>query len=247
MFKDLTAMTSVATTSTKSPSTLRSDIRQVLDRMQIRYRETRTGFDCIHMPSIDLSSFPVEQQTRHRKQGSSGSDEKTSTISRRITKRPSKLSFRVRGKDREKEKEKEGGTITEKDKDLPSRPSGATTLTATPSSESSSFFNVTSHHNNPAADTNTRSETESTAATVQASEDVPTPVPSSPPSVSKTLPPIPRDYAGSPPPQHAMYHTGEIDEDVFESIGANKLAVRFEINIVKVGILFGCFTGEHLD
>jgi hypothetical protein len=231
------ATISVATTSTKNPSALRNDIRQVLDRMQIRYRETRTGFDCIHMPSIDLSSFPVEQQTRHRKQGSSGSDEKTSTISRRVTKRPSKLSFRVRGKDREKEKEKEGGTSAEKEKDLPSRPSGATTLTATPSSESSSFFNVTSH--NPAADTTPRSETDSAAATVQASEDVLTPVPSSPMSVSKTLPPIPRDYAGSPAPQHAMYHTGEIDEDVFESIGANKLAVRFEINIVKVGILFG--------
>lgn len=237
---DLTIMTvSVATTSTKSPSALKSDIRQVLDRMQIRYRETRTGFDCIHMPSIDLSSFPVEQQTRHRKQGSSGSDEKTSTISRRVAKRPSKLSFRVRGKDREKEKEKEGGTTAEKEKDLPSRPSGATTLTATPSSESSSFFNVISH-NNPAADTNTRSETDSATATVQTSEDVPTPVPASPPSASKTLPPIPRDYAGSPAPPHAVYHTGEVDEDVFESIGANRLAVRFEINVVKVSILLGC-------
>ena len=235
------AVISVATTSTKSPSTLKSDIRQVLDRMQIRYRETRSGFDCIHTPSIDLSSFPVEQQTRHRKQGSSGSDEKTSTISRRVTKRPSKLSFRVRGKDREKEKEREGGTIAEKEKDLPSRPSGATTLTATPSSESSSFFNVISH-NNPTADTHARSETDSTAATVQGPEDVPTPVQSSPPSASKTLPPIPRDYAGSPPPQHAMYRTGEINEDIFESIGANRLAVRFEINIVKVSILFDWFT-----
>jgi len=191
------------------------------------------------MPSIDLSSFPVEQQTRHKKQGSSGSDEKTSTISRRVTKRPSKLSFRVRGKDREKEKEKEGGTPAEKDKDLPSRPSGATTLTATPSSESSSFFNVISN-NNLTADTHPRSETDSTTATVQASEDVPTPIAPSPPSASKTLPPIPRDYAGSPPPQHAMYHTGEIDEDVFESIGASRLAVRFEINIVKVSIPFCC-------
>ena len=210
----------------------------MLDRMQVRYRETRTGFDCIHMPSIDLSSFPAEQQTRHRKQGSSGSDEKASTISRRVTKRPSKLSFRMRGRDREKEKEK-GGTPVEKDKDLPGRPSGATTLTVTPSSESSSFFNVISH-NNPTADKNPRSETESTSVTVQAPEDVPTPVPSSPPSVSKTLPPIPRDYAGSPAPQHAMYHTGELDEDVFESIGANKLAVRFEINVVKVGIHSCC-------
>ena len=195
------------------------------------------------MPSIDLSSFPVEQQTRHRKQGSSGSDEKTSTISRRVTKRPSKLSFRVRGRDREKDKDKEGRISTEKEKDLPSRPFGAATLDATPSSESSSFFNVTSH-NYPSADTNARSETDGTSITVQAPDDTPTPVQSSPPSVSKTLPPIPRDYAGSPTPAHAMYHTGEIDEDVFESIGANKLAVRFEINVVKVGILFGCLAGK---
>jgi len=34
-----------------------------------------------------------------------------------------------------------------------------------------------------------------------------------------------------------MHHTGELDEDVFESIGANRLAVRFEINVVKVPIL----------
>ena len=133
----------------------------------------------------------------------------------------------------------------EKEKDLPGRPSGATTLTVTPSSESSSFFNVISH-NNPTADKHPRSETESTSGAMQAPEDVPTPIPSSPPSISKTLPPIPRDYAGSPTPQHAMYHTGELDEDVFESIGANRLAVRFEINVVKVGIL-SCCTGVVID
>jgi len=43
-----------------------------------------------------------------------------------------------------------------------------------------------------------------------------------------------------------MYHTGELDEDVFESIGANKLAVRFEINVVKVGTLSCCIVASVL-
>jgi hypothetical protein len=47
----------VATTSTKSPPVVKADIRRVLDRMQVLYRVTKTGFDCIHVPSIDLSSI----------------------------------------------------------------------------------------------------------------------------------------------------------------------------------------------
>jgi len=48
---------SVATTSTKPPAVLKTDIRRVLDRMTVQYRETQTGFDCIHLPSIDISSL----------------------------------------------------------------------------------------------------------------------------------------------------------------------------------------------
>jgi hypothetical protein len=45
---------SVATMSTKTPAVLKADIRRVLDRMQVQYRETKTGFDCIHLPVIDI-------------------------------------------------------------------------------------------------------------------------------------------------------------------------------------------------
>jgi hypothetical protein len=53
------------------------------------------------------------------------------------------------------------------------------------------------------------------------------------------LPPIPRDYATHPPAQiPPVPHVGAVEEDVFESIGANKLAVRFEINVVKVSFIY---------
>jgi hypothetical protein len=39
---------SVATTSSKPPAVLKADIRRVLDRIQVQYKETKTGFDCIH-------------------------------------------------------------------------------------------------------------------------------------------------------------------------------------------------------
>jgi len=134
------------------------------------------------------------------------------------------LSFKMRNRD----KDREG--MGDKEKELPSRPSGATTLTATPSSGSSSFFNVSSNTHTVLADTQ-RSETDtSTAAAAPPGEDS-----SSPLTTAKTLPPIPRDYATSPQTQVSPgLLMGEVEEDVFESIGANKLAVRFEINVVKV-------------
>jgi len=61
--------------------------------MRPRCRVAQTRFDCIHMPSINLPSFPAEQQTRLREQGSPGLDEQMTVISRRVTRRPLKLSF----------------------------------------------------------------------------------------------------------------------------------------------------------
>jgi hypothetical protein len=54
---------SVATTSTKSPAVLKTDMRCVPDRMQVQYRETKTGFDCIHLPSINISSLQDPHRT----------------------------------------------------------------------------------------------------------------------------------------------------------------------------------------
>lgn len=198
---------------------IKQDIRTVLDRMQVQYRETKTGFECIHMPSIDVNSVidpaPPTMHRGHRKQGSTGSNE-TEGTRKSIARKSSKLSFGKKNRDREADRDG-------KDKELPSRPSGGTILSMTPSSASSSFFHVTSH----------AQPTDST--TSDAPEVVPDDgVPRSPsPAASKILPPIPRDYV--PQSQAPMpFPTGQVDQAVFESIGANSLSVRFEINIVKV-------------
>ncbi|KAI0922430.1 hypothetical protein AcV7_005966 [Taiwanofungus camphoratus] len=214
---------SVATTSTKPPAVIKTDIKRVLDRMQVQYRETRTGFECIHMPSIDMSSVqaPPPSERRHRKRGSAGSNE-TDTTRRSIVRKTSKLSFGTKGN---KDKDQ-----TAKDKDLPSRPSGGTILSATASSASSSFFHVSSNAHTATGDA-ARSDTLE-APLVQPEEP---PMRSQSPTKGKILPPIPRDFAASP--QSAQSHPppkGEVDPDVFETMGANSLAVRFEINIVKV-------------
>ena len=193
--------------------------------MQVQYRETKTGFECIHLPSIDINSVvdpaPTPTHRGHRKQGSIGSNE-TEGTRKSIARKSSKLSFGK--KSREREKDREG-----KDKELPSRPSGGTILSMTPSSASSSFFHVSSH----------------AQTTEGGRSDVLEPVPQSPeepgaprspsPAASKVLPPIPRD--GLPPSTPLPFPTGEIDPTVFEAIGQNPLAVRFEINIVKVNKL----------
>ncbi|KAF5345019.1 hypothetical protein D9758_010425 [Tetrapyrgos nigripes] len=225
----LKGLFSVATTSTKPPPAIKADIRRVLDRMQVQYRETKGGFECLHMPSIDISSVePTTPSSRHHQQTSSGSGE-PSTPRHGLVKKSSKLSFSIRGgrtKDRDASVDKDRG-------EHPGRPSGGTTLTATPSTGSSSFFNVSSHHT--VVDAETRS-TAGASATLPASPSTEiditpaSPTSGSPSHQSKNLPPIPRDFARSPSPMPS----GQVPSDVFESMGNNSLSVRFEINIVKV-------------
>ena len=75
----------MSTTTTKPPSVLKSDIRKVLDRMQVQYCETKAGFECIHVPSIDISSVPESSQvphsSHHHRHRSSGSNETYNPIS----------------------------------------------------------------------------------------------------------------------------------------------------------------------
>ncbi|KAI0263593.1 hypothetical protein BC834DRAFT_827457 [Gloeopeniophorella convolvens] len=235
----LKGLFSVATTSTRAPALLKADIRRVLDRMQVQYRETKAGFDCIHAPSIDISSLQEPQahqqqhqggtprRQQHRKQGSGGSGDSGGTT-RRIVRKASKLSFGVR---REKDKEPAQAQATS-----PTTPAtngngkenGKERTEGTggpPSSGSSSFFNVSSGAPTVHADDG--------ASTLQAEEVAPRR--SHSPARSKNLPPIPRDFgaAASPGPGHA-FPTGEVDRDVLESVGQSTLAVRFEIIIVKV-------------
>jgi hypothetical protein len=235
----------VATTSTKAPGALKTDIRRVLDRMQVQYRETKTGFDCIHLPSIDISSlqdphmFSAPTSRKHRKQGSGGSGDSGGTT-RRIVRKASKLSFGMGRKDKDKDKDKDRAETSvngnthkerEREREVPGRPSGGAGSAALSagqsgqSSGSSSFFNVSSS-NAPTAHAD-----DNNSASLHPADD--SPRRSHSPARSKNLPPIPRDLVGAvaaPQP----FPTGEVDREVLESVGQNTLSVRFEINIVKV-------------
>ncbi|KAI1793792.1 Pkinase-domain-containing protein [Ganoderma leucocontextum] len=212
----LKGLFSVATTSTKPPHVIKTDIKRVLDRMQVQYRETRTGFECIHMPSIDVSS--LVPASAHGKRPSSSSHEDRQRI---LTKKASKRSFGLKSKERERE--------PPKDKELPSRPSGATTLSTTASSASSSFFHVSSNAHTATVEAAHSSTLENLAAPEDTTR-------SQSPTKGKNLPPIPHDQvpASPQPPPASPLPTGEVRPDLFETIGSSSLAVRFEVNIVKV-------------
>lgn len=215
--------------------------------MQVQYRETKGGFECIHIPSIDISSVPESAQSRpsnHRRRGSSGSNE-TGKTPRSLVKKASKLSFGVKSRDRESIKEKEP-ELTTPEKDLPNRPSVGTALSATPSSGSSSFFNVSSTAHTILADGLRHQDVNGTMTTVGSPLDESHTLRSHSPTKSKVLPPIPRDFGATaqvqapsqpptPRPTLAPFPTGEVDREVFEMMGANSMSVRFEINIIKVG------------
>ncbi|KAH8105695.1 hypothetical protein DFH11DRAFT_1833939 [Phellopilus nigrolimitatus] len=51
----------VSTTTSKSLSVIKMDIRRVLDWIQVQYRETKSGFECLHAPPNDLSSVQSGQ------------------------------------------------------------------------------------------------------------------------------------------------------------------------------------------
>lgn len=206
----------------------------MLDRMQIQYRETKTGYECIHVPSIDVNSVldsPTTQRSNHQKHSSSGSAE-TETTRKSIARKSSKLSFGKRSRDRG-EKPSES-----KEKELPSRPSGGTVLSMTPSSASSSFFHVSSNAHGTADPA--RSDTLEATASHGEEQSARSHSPTTPTTV-KTLPPIPRDFAPTTQPTQP-FPTGPVDQDLFDSIGSNSLSVRFEINIVKV--CRPCFVAE---
>jgi hypothetical protein len=142
---------SVATTSTKPPAVIKADIRRVLDRMQVQYREIKGGFECLHMPSIDLASVIADAQAHQQQQAAGGSDGgggsgTQDSGSKRILRKASKLSFGP------KKKEKDTGSVGE-DKQPPTRPAvvinkedaqgeqQANNVTSV-SGGSSSFFNI---------------------------------------------------------------------------------------------------------
>ncbi|KAB5588399.1 hypothetical protein CTheo_8161 [Ceratobasidium theobromae] len=80
----LKGLFSVATTSTKPAHVIKADVKRVLDRMQVQYREIRGGFECIHAPSIDLTSLSSNP---------TNSDDKEGTPRRSVVRKGSRLSF----------------------------------------------------------------------------------------------------------------------------------------------------------
>ncbi|KAH6902573.1 CAMK/CAMKL/Kin1 protein kinase [Coprinopsis sp. MPI-PUGE-AT-0042] len=242
----LKGLFSVATTSTKSPAAIKQDIRRVLDRMQVRYRETKTGVECIHLPSIDVSS--VDPSTfrnghGHQQMGSSDTGRTTPTHRPSLVKKASKLSF-IRKSNREPSMER---SRTEDS-------STGTAKLAARSGGSSSFFNVIQEQTPTNADQASHYQNGVSSSMLEKAngsimeDDTPTqglPPRSHSPAIStttnkaKVLPPIPRDFGGanSPTPRArspSPLPSGEVDREVFEHLTHNTLSVRFEINIVKV-------------
>lgn len=52
----LKGLFSVTTTTTKPAAQIRTDLIRVLDRLGVQHRDVKSGFECAHVPSIDLSS-----------------------------------------------------------------------------------------------------------------------------------------------------------------------------------------------
>ena len=217
----LKGLFSVATTSTKSPTVLGAVIKKVLDRMQVQYREIKGGFECIHIPSIDLSSVHNGETAT-----SDLTVQTNTTRTRTIARKVSRLSFGRKGKD----------------KDLPERPESVATALGerVPSpSKLNDAGNVSD-----GASTNGQTVPLASARSTNSfdSQKLLAEIPTSPVITpllpnAKSLPPVPRDYGSAPMPGNdpmSPKHVGQTNDDVFESTAKNLLCVRFEISIVKV-------------
>ena len=238
-------MFSVATTSTKPPAVIKAGLRRVLDRIQVQYRETKTGFDCIYLPSIEIP--PVQDPgwtiatpsppRKHRKRGSAVSGDSGGTA-KQIVRKALKLPFGMGRKDKDRgggEASVDGSTPKEKEKDLPDRASGSggsPPFSVAWGSSSSSFFIVSSNTATPHAD--------DASATLHLDDSSRR---SHSPARIKNLSPTPRDFdAGGAvaSQQHEVLPTteGEVDDrEVFVDVRRNTVSVRFEINLVKVSFV----------
>ncbi|KAL1685465.1 hypothetical protein GGG16DRAFT_129398 [Schizophyllum commune] len=247
----LKGLFSVATTSTKPPAVIKADIRRVLERMQVQYRETKTGFECLHMPSIDLASVDPAAHARETSDSTRRSEtpDAHATPRQSIVKKASKLSFVRRGeKGKERESVRDHDSIKERpsgEQRLEGRASNATNLGPTPSSGSSSFFGASTAFSGSNTGVSTTGTATETAQPTHPSDGLTVDTAASQRSHSprgKVLPPIPRDFATraestrttSPMPPQSPFPTGGLDKDMFDSMGSNTLSVRFEITIVKV-------------
>ncbi|GAA5866727.1 hypothetical protein JCM3774_001972 [Rhodotorula dairenensis] len=78
----LKGLFSVSTTSTKPIATLRADLVRVLDRLGVQHRDVKNGFECAHVPSIDLSSLGASTDATT----AGGKDKRSGPVRRRASK-----------------------------------------------------------------------------------------------------------------------------------------------------------------
>lgn len=97
----LKGLFSVSTTTTKPVATLRGDLIKVLDRLGVQHRDVKNGFECAHVPSIDLSSFGGG--------GGGGKDKKEKTT---IKRRASKLLLSKNSQGEVNQSQDDGTTTT---------------------------------------------------------------------------------------------------------------------------------------
>ncbi|RCI04380.1 serine/threonine-protein kinase KIN2 [Rhizopus stolonifer] len=69
----LKGLFSVTTTTTKHPSVIRADLILVLERIGVKWRESKGRFECVHIPSIDLNRV-VDQHEVEEALSSSSED-----------------------------------------------------------------------------------------------------------------------------------------------------------------------------
>ncbi|KAK7039391.1 Non-specific serine/threonine protein kinase [Favolaschia claudopus] len=234
---------SVATTSTKPPPVIKADIRRVLDRMQVRYWQNKSGFECIHMPSINISSIePTTTATTvttttttstkpdhsHDLQSFPSSSDTTTTtgspsLPNGITKRVSRLSFSVRRVKSQERSNPFGGKGRDAD-----RPLSAIVMPP----NGSAHQPLVVPEEGPASERPSAEIRPSTAVTPPPSSYK---RPSSL-SVNSKLRSVSAELNSpmSPAYDPQASASGEMDRMAFESMAHNSLSVRFEINIVKV-------------
>ncbi|KAJ7074741.1 Pkinase-domain-containing protein [Mycena amicta] len=220
---------SVATTSTKPAPVIKEDIRRVLDRMQVRYWQNKTGFECVHVPSINAAAAvptsPTPDPTAKQSFPSSGDmavvaqpQPRTNGIKRRV----SRLSFSVR---RVKSQDRDFPTVKGRAATRPLSaiimppPNGATQPLVVPDVQAETVRRPLIKIPDVAADA--RSKPESSV------------------SVNSKLRSVHSELGSLISPAFDPLASGEMDRETFETIAhnANALGVRFEINIVKVPLL----------
>ncbi|KAI9494371.1 hypothetical protein BDB00DRAFT_938367 [Zychaea mexicana] len=71
----LKGLFSVTTTSTKHPSVIRADLIRVLERIGVKWRETKGRFECVHMPSIDMNRVTDKKKKKNNSNDDDGDDD----------------------------------------------------------------------------------------------------------------------------------------------------------------------------